>query len=81
MIRSRAELDEALYQLHASLPLWRKEIATEEELRATYRHLFDRLIESTASRDLDYTVAHLNSLAASTGLFGPEQQDQHLAIN
>jgi hypothetical protein len=81
MIRSRAELDEALYQLHASLPLWRKELATEAELVATYRQLFGRIIESAADCDLDYTIAQLNNLAASTELLGSDQNNQPPAMN
>ena len=72
MINTRTELDAALYQLHASLPLWRKATATEEELWSKYSYLFGRILEKTPLGDRDYAIAHLNSIVASTGLLGRE---------
>jgi len=78
MIRTRAELDEALFQLHASVPLWRRALEDEDALQATYRRLFHDVLETTATQDRDYALAQLDGLAEASGLFattsrlGPE---------
>ena len=69
MIRTRVELDEALFQLHAAVPLWRRALGDENALNATYRRLFDDVLESAMREDRDYARAQLDDLAASSGLF------------
>ena len=69
-MKSRADLDAELFALHASLPLWRDRVSSDDDLLATYSSLFERVLDTTAPPDRDYAIEHLNEIAASAGLVG-----------
>lgn len=68
MMSNRAELDAALYQLHASLPLWQKTMATQEDLWCKYNDLFGQVLDKTPLADRDYAITHFNDIVASSDL-------------
>jgi hypothetical protein len=69
MLRTRSELDQAVFQLYAAVPLWRRECGSEPALRDQYRRLFDDVLGSASDDDFDYVVYQLGELAVSTGVF------------
>lgn len=48
IMSTRAELDAVLYQLHASLPLWRKTLPSQEDLWCKYDDLFGQILDNTS---------------------------------
>jgi hypothetical protein len=72
--RTRQELDEAVFQLHAALPWWRRACGSKERLDAEYRRLFDNVLESASSEDFPYVRSQLDELALASGL-GPAFAD------
>jgi hypothetical protein len=62
---SRAELDAALFQLHASVPLWRDALEDEDALRATYWRLADRIVDSAPTHDRDWVTQQVTAIERS----------------
>jgi hypothetical protein len=62
---SRAELDAALFQLHASVPLWRDALEDEDALRTTYWRLADRLVDAAPTHDRDWVAQQVAAIERS----------------
>ena len=65
MLKSRAELDADLYQLHAAMPLWRKVLRSSDEFHAKYQEMSARVLATAAPKDRDWVRSQLTDLLSS----------------
>ena len=65
MPASRSELDAALYQLHAALPLWRNVVPSGDALFDQYGEKLADLVSDAAPTDRQYAIAQASHLMAA----------------
>lgn len=65
MASTRSELDAALYQLHAALPLWRDVMQSDEALRQQYGEKLADIVSDVAPKHRRYAVEQASNLMAA----------------
>lgn len=63
--RSRADLHADLFQLHAALPLWRRELPSEADFLAQYQTLSERILAAAGHDDREWVEWQLRDLLPS----------------